>query len=376
MYKKYHKALARFWKPGIYDRTYVDFSNNNKIKVPDETELTAIYKSLKKFTKADLYDCTACGYGSCQSMATAIHNNLNKPANCAHYNMALLDDEKKTIVYINQMLKGHINRALEVIEKINNLVDQLNSKINMQCNSVDDSTVVTQEMVSSLKNTSELSIQKRENIKELIDNAAKGQDAVKETVQAVHDISQSIDGIGSAIKIISVIAANTNLLSMNAAIEAAHAGEAGKGFAVVADEIRRLSETTRENSRNISQTLSSIISGITSTSKRSSDAGFLINNMSQEINSFAVVMSELIDTLTELSSKSSGITNSLETLKDHSSEIQTDYKNMLSMTDHLRYDINILAAMSADIVRAIEENDHDLVARLIEMEDAREKAES
>jgi uncharacterized phage infection (PIP) family protein YhgE len=96
--------------------------------------------------------------------------------------------------------------------------------------------------------------------------------------------------------------------------------------------------------------------------------------MSNEINSFASVMSELIDTLSELSSKSSGITSSLETLKESSATVQTDYGTMLSMTDQLRYDINVLAAMSADIVRAIEQNDAELVSRLIEMQDTKAKA--
>jgi methyl-accepting chemotaxis protein len=198
----------------------------------------------------------------------------------------------------------------------------------------------------------------------MIESATKGQEAMKETVAAVQNISLSIDGIGAAIKIISVIAANTNLLSMNAAIEAAHAGDAGKGFAVVADEIRRLSETTRQNSRNISQTLSEIISGITTTSKRSGEAGGLINHMAEEINSFASVMSELIDTLSELSAKSSGITGSLDTLKSHSDSVKTDYKEMMFLTDKIRYDINFLAAMSSDIVKAIESNDRELIAKL------------
>jgi len=155
---------------------------------------------------------------------------------------------------------------------------------------------------------------------------------------------------------------------MNAAIEAAHAGEAGKGFNVVADEIRRLSETTRENSRNISKTLSNIIMGINTTSKRSGDAGSLINDMSNEINGFAGTMTELIDTLNELSAKNTGITSSLDKLREHSTIIKTDYAQMLALTEKLRYDINFLSAMSADVVKAIENNDHEKMTNLIDME--------
>ena len=369
LYKKYHKVLNRYWKPDLYNRKYRDLSANYNIIRPNETQLKEVYRTMKKFSDADIYDCTACGYGRCKRMATAIFNKLNKPDNCAHYNFNLLEEEKKTTVYINQQLKEHINRALGVIENINSLVERLNVSINTQSQAVNESSAVTEEMVGSLKSTSELSRQKRESIKELIDNAAKGQDAMQETIQAVQGIAQSIDGIGSAIKIISVIAANTNLLSMNAAIEAAHAGNAGRGFAVVADEIRRLSESTRENSRNISQTLSNIISGINTTSKRTSDTGTLISDMSGEINGFAGTMSELIDTLAELSAKSSGITNSLESLREHSSAVKTDYTEMLSLTDRLSYDINFLAAMSADIVKAIEEQDYEIIARLSAIEE-------
>ena len=372
--KKYNRSLNRFWKPGLYTRTYKNLSGNYVIQQPDDNELQETFKKLSKHTEADIFDCTACGYGSCKSMATAVFNNINKPGNCAQYNLKLLAEEKKTIVYMNQQLRQHLSRALEVIENINSLVEQVNTKINIQCESVDDSTAVTEEMVSSLKNTSDLSRQKRESITELIANAAKGQEAMQETVSAVQDFSHSIDGIGSAIKIISVIASNTNLLSMNAAIEAAHAGDAGRGFAVVADEIRRLSETTRENSRNISQTLSGIITSINTTSKRSGDAGILINTMSEEIHDIAGTMAELIDTLGELSAKSTDITSSLETLKEHSNIVKTDYASMLSLTDKLRYDINMLAAMSTDIVQAIEKNDHELLTKLVAKEESLSKS--
>jgi methyl-accepting chemotaxis protein/iron only hydrogenase large subunit-like protein len=365
LYKQYHKQLKRYWKNGLYHRNYVNRSVNYILKRPNEAELKEVFRQLRKNDQADIYDCTACGYGSCKSMATAIFNKLNKVDNCAHYNLSLLDEEKKTIIFINQQLKEHIGRALLVIENINKLLEELYESIKIQYESVNNSSEDTSKILNSLKDTSEISRHKRESIVGLIDSAAKGQDAMKETVQSVKAISESVDGIVSAIKIISVIAANTNLLSMNAAIEAAHAGDAGRGFAVVANEIRHLSESTRENSRNISQTLSNIITDINSTTKRSNETGSLINDMSGEINGFAGTMTQLIDTLGDLAAKSTGITSSLDNLKDHSATIKKDCSEMLSLTDKLRYDINFLSAMSSDIVHAIENNDREIIERLL-----------
>jgi len=362
--KKYHRLLQQYWKSGLYNRSYRNLSANNSLKHPNKDELIEIYRKLKKFKDADLFNCTSCGYGHCKEMATAIFNNLNKPENCSHYNLSLLAEEKKIMEYLTQQVMGHINRALSLIEQINNLVHELNSHIGTQSLAVDESGKVTERMVDSLKRTSDFSRQKQQDIKGLIDNAAKGQEAMNETIQAVQSISQLIDGIGSTMKIISVIAANTNLLAMNAAIEAAHAGDAGRGFAVVADEIRRLSESTRENSRNISQTLSNIIKGINTTSRRSNETGGLITHMSEEINGFTATMSELINTLTELSAGSSEITTALETLRGHSDTVESGYGEMLSMADKLRYDINILAAMSSDIIRASEQKDADIMTQI------------
>jgi methyl-accepting chemotaxis protein len=235
-------------------------------------------------------------------------------------------------------------------------VNDLNVKVGSQAAAVEESSGATEKMVRSLKTTSEMSVQKQASIHGLIENAAKGQESMKETITAVQGISQSVDGIASAIKIISGIAANTNLLSMNAAIEAAHAGDAGRGFAVVSDEIRRLSETTRENSRNVSTTLSSIIESISVTTKRTDDTGSLINGMSAEINGFAGTMTDLINTFSELSAGSTEITSSLESLRKLTGAVKKSYAEMLSMTNKLREAMNDLAQVSAQTETAAEED--------------------
>jgi iron only hydrogenase large subunit-like protein/uncharacterized protein YoxC len=334
LYEKYHKLLNQYWKPGLYDRSYRNLSDNLVMKYPGEDAVTEIYHQMKKFNKSDLYDCGACGYGSCHGMAVAIHNGFNKPENCAHYTLAMLKEEMGA-EELNHLLQEHISRASGIVEGITKLVHELNTNIDSQAAAVNQSSGITGRMLDSIKNTSDISLNKQEAIKELIENAAQGQESMRVTIQSVQDISQSVDGIAQAIRIISAIAANTNLLSMNAAIEAAHAGEAGRGFAVVADEIRRLSESTRENSRNIARTLKNIIDGIAVTSKQSGDTNERIIVMSKEIHDFAETMTGLITTFSELSAESGNITAALDGLHNQSAAVKTGYAGILSMTDNL-----------------------------------------
>jgi len=345
VYKKYHKVLNQYWKKNLYNRTYRDLSDNYTVKEPNEVELKEIYKTMRKFSDKDIFDCTSCGYGKCKSMAIAIFNGLNKPDNCAHYNLERLKEGMKT-EELNRRLTEQINNATILIDGIVDIVHDLYQNIDSQSRSVEESSKKTEVMVNSLMTTSDLSRSKREDIKGLIESSSKSQESMSETIQSIHGISQSVDGIVSAIKIISAIAANTNLLSMNAAIEAAHAGDAGRGFAVVANEIRHLSESTRENSRNISQTLKNIIDGISKTSKQSGDTGSRISEMSSGINSFADTMTKLINTFNELSSESGDITNALCDLRDINEVVRSEYDRMIKMADQLKESMHELASIA------------------------------
>jgi uncharacterized protein YoxC len=333
--KRVFKVLNRYWKPGLYNRSYRDLSGNDTVKIPNDKELTEIYKSLRKYSPQDIYDCNTCGYGTCHGMAVAIFNNLNRPQNCHHYNLSLIEEDRGTIDRLNQNLGAQVESSLDFMKGINNLIGALNDQIIRQASAIEESSAAIEEMMATINNTAAMAQKKQTVIQELVDNVEQGRASMRETIDAVGNISRGVEGVGATIKVIGGIAANTNLLSMNAAIEAAHAGDAGLGFSVVAGEIRRLSETTRENSHNIAATLTSIIDGIKMTTARSTATDSLIGTMAEEINSFANTMTELINSLGELSIGSREITIALVQLRKHAEAIKTGYGDMMGRTRDL-----------------------------------------
>jgi uncharacterized protein YoxC len=343
--KKLAKVLSPYWKKGLYDRFYRDRSENYTLKIPNDQELTDVYKSLRKYGEQDFYDCNTCGYGSCRSMAVAIFNGLNRPENCHHYDLSLIEEDRGTIATLNQNLGAHVQQSLEFMRGIHDLIDNLNGQIMRQASAIEESSASIEEMMATISNTAAMAQKKQDAIKGLVENVEQGRASMRETIEAVGGISKGVEGVGSTIKVIGNIAANTNLLSMNAAIEAAHAGDAGRGFAVVAGEIRRLSETTRENSRSIASTLTSIIDGIKTTTNRSFATDSLISTMAGEINSFAQTMTELINSLGELSIGSREIITALVLLRDHAETIKTSYHEMMDKTRTLEESMQKISSL-------------------------------
>ncbi len=91
--QKIEETLSKYWKKGLYDRTYVNRWENVKLDYPTKEETKDIFAKIHKYTKEDVKNCASCGYNSCEGMAIAIKNGLNRPENC-HYYLAV--EEKKS----------------------------------------------------------------------------------------------------------------------------------------------------------------------------------------------------------------------------------------------------------------------------------------
>jgi len=130
-------------------------------------------------------------------------------------------------------------------------VDKLNQSSNEAAISLKDTSVVLGEITQNVSKTSEQTIQMSNLANAVISSANQGQQLAVKTTGAMDEINEKVSAINDAITIIDKIAFQTNILSLNAAVEAATAGEAGKGFAVVAQEVRNLANRSTQAAKEI-----------------------------------------------------------------------------------------------------------------------------
>ncbi len=206
-----------------------------------------------------------------------------------------------------------VTEILATVEQSINIIKLLDSSIESQNTSVSNGVRQMEGMTESIKTITDMLQRNNQLIKDLCEKTIKGKDGARTANEVVAQIAEKSDSLLEASLVIQNIASQTNLLAMNAAIEAAHAGESGKGFAVVADEIRKLAEESNMQGKQIANVMKETIEAI----RHLIDAGNGAETTFDEVYDLTNNISRQEDLIEqELKGQAEGTSISLEMMKD------------------------------------------------------------
>jgi methyl-accepting chemotaxis protein len=263
-----------------------------------------------------------------------------------------------------QSIKGRVvNQSAGVtetnatMEQITLNIDKLNGHIENQSSSVSRSSSAIEEMIANINSVTQTLVKNTENIRELLDASDVGRTGLQEVAADIQEISRESEGLLEINAVMENIASQTNLLSMNAAIEAAHAGEAGKGFAVVADEIRKLAESSGEQSKTIGTVLKKITESIDKISKSTDSVlnkfGAIDNgvktvseqsgNIQNAMEEQSVGSRQILEVISQLNQITQMVKRGSGEMLEGSKEVITEGKNLELVTLEITNGMNEMA---------------------------------
>ena len=252
-----------------------------------------------------------------------------------------------------------------IIETINKVGDQITN----QSAAVRESSAAVEEMLANIAAISSTLEKNDVMIHELASATTSGRDTVAHATDVTRKITEASGGLLEASRIIQHIASQTNLLAMNAAIEAAHAGNAGQGFAVVADEIRKLAEESRTQGKAITTTLKTLsgdISSLTESTRTVEEKFGAIYNISERIQQVSIEMNnaiqeqnsgskEVLEAIKQINTVTMEVKEGSDEMLEGSVTVAQEMEHLNQLTNNITSSMNEMAAGTAQVNKTVQD---------------------
>ena len=248
-----------------------------------------------------------------------------------------------------------VSQTAATIEEIIRTIKQLNNSIDIQAESVAQSSASVEEMVANIASITK-TLEKTDGvIRQLAAATGEGKETLVTSNTVTQKIAEESGSLMEASSVIQHIASQTNLLAMNAAIEAAHAGEAGKGFAVVADEIRKLAEESASQGKAITTTLKTLggeIDTLSASSKMVENQFTTIFTLSAQAKSMS---DQLTAAMREQEAGSKEVLSAIKNINAVTTEVQAGSEEMLKGGESVAEEMHKLDNMTQLITNSMTE---------------------
>lgn len=271
-----------------------------------------------------------------QHVGDDLYNNMNETASAINEISANVESIKRQAI----TQATSVEKTGNVVENIIEQIQQLDKEIAAQAGAVTQSSSSVEEMAASITTITQTLERNNNLIKEMYSMTIDGKNGANSVVQ---QIAERSDSLLEASVIIQNIASQTNLLAMNAAIEAAHAGETGKGFAVVADEIRKLAEESNAQGKQIGGVLKESIE--------------IIHTLIAAGNGAEQTFDRVYELATQISEQEDFITRSMQEQMHANKEVLTAIKGINSTTNTVKTGSSKMLSGSGEVAREMNKLD-------------------
>ena len=347
-----------FRRLGKVNKVFEDLSAGDadltiKLEVKHDDEIDALVKSVNKFIEK--FHAIMVTIKNSESELEQAGTNLIQEISSTTSTIDQMADNIKLVNGQVQNQSNSVENSATAVTQITRNIESLDGMIQGQASSVVEASAAVEQMLGNINAVDKSVLKMAEEFKYLEGDARNGiekNSAVNNLVQRIADQSTSMVDANT---IIQNIAEQTNLLAMNAAIEAAHAGDAGKGFSVVADEIRKLAETSAEQSTKIGNELNNIQNGISQVVEASMESEKSLQAVSGRIGTTGELVVQIRAAMEEQQSGSKQILESLTLMNNSTSEVRGAAQEMTNGGQQIMHDVQELQNSMENINTAVDE---------------------
>ena len=280
-----------------------------------------------------------------QEHSSVLSSTGSEMSDRTNLNIESINASFDSVSNIDQKIKVQSEKVQLIADSIiavENEINGLKEKLNYQADAINESTSAADEISKNIKSVNEIVDNITSDYERLETEAEDGKKNQLTVTENVAQIAQHSKNLNEANAAIARIASQTNLLAMNAAIEAAHAGEAGKGFGVVADEIRSLAETSSRQSKQIKSLLDDVTKSIEQIVASSDISASSFENVTDRIVKMSVLMKQVQSAMTEENESVKNILTTVDTLNSTTESIAEASEQMQSESGKLFKEIEEL----------------------------------